>query len=72
MGAEEVNIVNLKIEGEIGEEGWSAIRRAVEHLSEAGVSQIGVRTRRTAMRAVRMYTRLMSKMMVESGKIPWK
>ena len=28
--------------------------------------------RRTAMRAVRMYTRLMSKMMVESGKIPWK
>ena len=41
------------IEGEIGEEGWSAIRRAVEHLSEAGVGQIGVRTRRTAMRAAR-------------------
>ena len=41
------------IEGEIGEEGWSAIRRAVEHLSEAGVGQISVRTRRTAMRAAR-------------------
>ena len=41
------------IEGEIGVEGWSAIRRAVEHMSEAGVGQIGVRTRRTAMRAAR-------------------
>ena len=40
-------------EGEIGEEGWSAIRRAVKRLSEAWVGQISVRTRRTAMRAAR-------------------